>query len=55
MPRPESCTSCGAKEYKSEDGTHVVCASCGAEAAYPDGDTLIKAWIHEVQTERNLF
>lgn len=52
---PESCPSCGATEYRSEDGTHVVCAACGAEAAYPDGDTLVKAWIHEVQKEKQLF
>ena len=52
---PETCAACGATEWKSEDGSIVECAACGAEAEYPDGDTLIKKWIHEVEQERKLF
>lgn len=51
---PEACT-CGASEWKSEDGAKVVCGSCGAEAEYPDGDTLVTKWINDVEAEKNLF
>ncbi|MDF1702235.1 MAG: phosphopantetheine-binding protein [Planctomycetota bacterium] len=50
----DACT-CGASEWKSEDGAKVVCGACGAEAVYPDGDELTKGWIHDVQREKQLF
>ena len=52
---PEKCEDCGASAWKTEDGAKVVCGSCGAEAQYPDGDTLIKAWINKIEDEQKLF
>ena len=52
---PETCTHCGAAEWKSEDGAKVVCGACGKDAEYPDGDTLTKAWLHDLQREHQLF
>lgn len=46
---PESCGSCGASQWTSEDGAKVVCGACGAEAEYKDGDELTQAWIHDVK------
>ena len=51
---PAAC-SCGASDWKSEDGRKVVCGACGDEAEYPDGDDMIEAWIQSVQAERKLF
>ncbi len=52
---PASCASCGASDWKSEDGAKVVCGGCAAEAEYPDGDTLVTQWIQSVEAEKNLF
>ncbi len=52
---PEACPSCGATEWKAEDGAKVTCGSCGAEATYPDGDELTKRWIHDIEREKQLF
>lgn len=51
---PEAC-SCGAKEWKSEDGAKVICGSCEKPAEYPNGDELTKRWIHDVEREKQLF
>ena len=52
---PEACTHCGETAWKSEDGKKVVCGACGKAAAYPDGDTLTKAWIRDFEREHHLF
>lgn len=52
---PPKCTHCGATDWKSADGAKVKCGACGKDAAYPDGDTLLKAWIGRLATERKLF
>ena len=52
---PAACTHCKATAWKSEDGAKVVCGACGKPAAYPDGDTLTKRWLDQVQREKKLF
>lgn len=52
---PESCTHCSASAWKSEDGAKVLCGECSKEAVYPDGDTLTKRWLHDVEKEKHLF
>jgi acyl carrier protein len=52
---PEKCTYCGATDWGSEDGAKVLCGACGKHAAYPDGDTLTKRWIHSFEDEQHLF
>lgn len=52
---PAACEDCGAAQWKTEDGAKVVCGGCGAEAQYPDGDTLVTQWIREVEAEHKLF
>ena len=52
---PDACTHCGAAEWKSEDGAKVVCGACGKDAEYPDGDTLTKRWLNDIEREKQLF
>lgn len=52
---PEACPGCGRAEWKTEDGTHIRCGSCGAAAVFTTGDDLIKAWLQTVQEEQRVF
>lgn len=52
---PDQCTACGAADWKSDDGCKAVCGGCGAEAQYPDGDELTKAWIQQMEAEHHIF
>lgn len=52
---PEACPACGAKSWKTDDGTHIVCGGCGAAARFVNGDELIKQWLTRVQDETRLF
>jgi len=52
---PEACASCGQSNWKSENGLRIQCGSCGAEATFIDGDTLIKEWLKKVQEEKKIF
>ncbi len=54
---PETCTSCGASAWKSDDGAKVVCGAegCGRDAVYPNGDELTKRWILDTEGEKHLF
>jgi acyl carrier protein len=52
---PEKCGACGQAGWKSESGLRIQCGSCGAEATFPDGDTLIKEWLTKVQEEKKIF
>ena len=52
---PEKCPDCGNSAWKSDDGVKVTCGSCGANAAYTNGDDLIKEWLTKVQEEKNIF
>jgi acyl carrier protein len=52
---PAACPGCGRSAWKTEDGTHIRCGSCGAAAVYTTGDDLIKAWLGKVQEDRKIF
>jgi acyl carrier protein len=52
---PESCPSCGAAAWKAEDGTHVICSGCSAEAPYENGDDLIKNWLEKTQSDHHII
>jgi len=52
---PSACGSCGNSAWKSENHRRVQCGSCGAEATYTDGDTLIKEWLTRIQEEKKIF
>lgn len=41
---PQQCR-CGAAAWRSDDGTHIVCGSCGGAAVFTDGDELIRRWL----------
>ncbi|MBF0607626.1 MAG: hypothetical protein HQL61_08775 [Magnetococcales bacterium] len=52
---PEKCASCGAAQYRCNDGALVECSGCGQGAAYSTGDDLIKEWLTTVQQEHKIF
>ena len=52
---PRACTHCGTPAWVSDDGARVKCGACAKEAAYPDGDAMVRAWIERVARERRLF
>lgn len=52
---PDACAACSVSAWKSDDGCKVVCGGCGADAEYPDGDELTKAWIQNVEAEHGFF
>lgn len=51
---PDKCP-CGSGQWKSDDGRHVTCSSCGKEAEFTNGDDLIKNWLTNVQEEKKIF
>lgn len=52
---PEKCPRCGNTAWKSEDGTHILCNSCGEDAPFTNGDDLTKEWLRRVQEEKKIF
>jgi len=52
---PEACKACGSSAWKTEEGVRITCGSCGAPAAFANGDDLTKAWLTKVQEEHRLF
>ena len=52
---PGRCSHCGHLAWKSEDGTHIRCGSCGAGAVFINGDELTKQWLKELQETRKIF
>jgi acyl carrier protein len=52
---PEKCQACGNAAWKAEDGIHISCGSCSAQATFEKGDDLTKAWLTKVQEENKLF
>lgn len=52
---PEKCSKCGNPAWKSEDSVRIKCSSCGEAATFSNGDDLIKDWLKNVQSEKNLF
>jgi len=52
---PEKCTSCGNSSWKTDDGLRIKCGSCAENAAFTNGDDLIKEWLTKVQEEKKIF
>lgn len=52
---PERCPACNAAQWKTDDGTHIVCGACGEAAPFTNGDDLIKSWLRQVQDQTGLF
>ncbi|QWR78289.1 phosphopantetheine-binding protein [Candidatus Magnetomonas plexicatena] len=52
---PQKCPACGASSWKTDDGTHVICGGCSAEAPYENGDDLIKNWLEKTQKDHNII
>jgi predicted RNA-binding Zn-ribbon protein involved in translation (DUF1610 family) len=52
---PEKCPACDVAGWKTEDGTHVLCGSCGEHAVYKNGDDLVVDWLTRVQQEESIF
>jgi hypothetical protein len=52
---PAACTHCGASAWTTPDGAKVKCGACGKDAAYPDGDAILKEWLQRVAREKGLF
>jgi len=52
---PGNCPKCGNAAWKSGDGIHIVCGSCGEAAAFANGDDLIKEWLNKIQEEKKIF
>jgi acyl carrier protein len=52
---PERCPACNAGQWKTDDGTHILCGACGEAAPFTNGDDLIKSWLRQVQDQTGLF
>jgi len=53
---PEKCPSCSDSAWKSDDdGTHIICGSCGENAVYINGDDLVVDWLKKVQEKERIF
>ncbi len=52
---PESCPQCSRSSWKTEDGTRIICGSCGAPAAYKAGDDLVIEWLKRMQEKECIF
>jgi acyl carrier protein len=52
---PGKCTNCGNTAWDTNDGTRIICSSCGESAAFTNGDDLIKEWLTSVQEEKKIF
>ncbi|MEO5359975.1 MAG: phosphopantetheine-binding protein [Nitrospirota bacterium] len=48
---PENCPECDKSAWKKVNDTRIVCKECSAEAAYKNGDDLIKEWLQKTQDE----
>lgn len=42
-------------DWKTEDGTHIVCSETGKPPALPSGDDLVREWLNKVQEEKKIF
>ena len=42
-------------DWKTGDGTHIVCSKTGAPAALPSGDEIVQRWLKSLQEEKQLF
>lgn len=53
--RQEPCKHCGHPAFRTLDGFRAVCAGCGEQASYRNGDDLIQEWLMHVQQQEKLF
>ena len=42
-------------DWKTEDGTHVVCSETGQSAVLPSGDEVVQNWLEALQEEKQIF
>ncbi len=42
-------------DWKTEDGTRIVCSQTGEPAALPSGDEVVQNWLKSLQEEKQLF
>ncbi|MDA1001529.1 MAG: phosphopantetheine-binding protein [bacterium] len=42
-------------DWKTEDGTHIVCAKTGNPPVLPSGDDLVREWLKKIQEEKKVF
>ncbi len=42
-------------EWKTEDGTRIVCSKTGSPAVFPSGDEVVQRWLRSLQEEKQLF
>lgn len=42
-------------DWKTEDGTHIVCSQTGEPAVLPSGDEVVQNWLKSLQEEKQLF
>jgi len=52
---PENCAQCRGQSWSSDDGLRIKCGTCGAPAAFKNGDDLIKDWLKQIQEEHRIF
>lgn len=52
---PEQCPKCQGGEWKTEDGTHIVCGGCGEAAEFKSGDDLVRDWLKETNEREQIF
>lgn len=48
---PETCPSCGGREWKVTAGCVLTCGGCGKPAALASGDELIRKWLAEFKAK----
>lgn len=42
-------------DWKTEDGTHIVCSETGKAPVLPSGDDVIQSWLKSLQEEKQIF
>lgn len=42
-------------DWKTDDGTHIVCSQTGEAAVLPSGDEVVQNWLNSLQEEKQLF
>jgi hypothetical protein len=42
-------------DWKTDDGSHIVCSETGAPASFPSGDELVQDWLRAIQEEKQIF
>ena len=52
---PEQCASCSQSAWQLNNSGRIHCAGCGRETQFSSGDDLIKAWLAQVQAEKQIF